>query len=226
MKISGLILAAGLSSRMGEFKPLMRLGEKTLIAHSIDSLLSGGAQSVTVVLGLRASEVQALLESAYDQGRLRFAVNPAYERTDMLASIKTGITALPPCDAFFLLPGDMPAVSQSTLAALVEAMKNTGKKVVIPTIDGRRKHPPLISASCADDIRAYDGQDGLRGIWRQYAGHIAEVAVDDEGCLIDADTKQDFNRLARYFQQKCLTDNTPPNAAENMIKFQKEGCRK
>ncbi len=197
MKLSGLVLAAGLSSRMGAFKPLMRIGDKTLVQHSAESLFRGGAEVVTVVLGFRAREVQELLSRAFAE-RVRFAINPAYETTDMLASIKAGIAALVPCDAFFLLPGDMPAVAESTMAALVSALAGIDASVAMPTIDGRRKHPPLIRASCIGDILPYGGEGGLRGIWRCYEGRIAEVAVQDRGCLLDADKMDDFQTLSRY----------------------------
>ena len=44
-RIGGLILTAGLSSRMGDFKPLMPLRDKTLIENSIDSMLLCGIRS-------------------------------------------------------------------------------------------------------------------------------------------------------------------------------------
>lgn len=58
MIVNGLVLAAGLSRRMGALKPLLRIGDKTLIEHSVTSLLEGGAQSVTVVLGRGADKVK------------------------------------------------------------------------------------------------------------------------------------------------------------------------
>lgn len=205
MKINGLVLAAGLSSRMGAFKPLMRIGEKTLIEHSVESLLRGGAQVVTVVLGYRAAEIQGLLCRAFSERRIRFAINPAYGTTDMLTSIKAGVSAIAPCDAFFLLPGDMPAVEENTMSALASALENTDALVAMPTVDGHRKHPPLIRASCGGDILSYSGEGGLRGIWRSFGGRIAEVAVQDMGCLIDADKLDDFLKLSYYLQSRHLT---------------------
>ena len=202
MRTAGLILAAGLSRRMGEFKPLMRFEGKTLLECSIDSMLEGGAENVVVVLGYRAGEVGSVLQGAYSPERLRLSYNPAYETTDMLASIKIGIRALPACDAFLLLPGDMPAVGRETFFALNKTMRETGAKVVFPTVDGHRKHPPLIDSACARDILSYAGGGGLRGMWQNYAGEIAEIEVEDPGCLMDADTMDDFRRLTDYLQKR------------------------
>ena len=202
MRTAGLILAAGLSRRMGGFKPLMRFEGKTLLECSIDSMLEGGAERVVVVLGYRAGEVGAMLRGAYSPEKLRLAYNPAYEITDMLASIKIGIRALPASDAFLLLPGDMPAVGRETFLKLNETMRETGAKVVFPTVDAHRKHPPLIGSACARDILSYAGSGGLRGMWKTYAGEVAEVAVEDQGCLMDADTMDDFHRLTDYLQKR------------------------
>ena len=208
MKVMGLILAAGLSRRMGEFKPLMRLGAKTLLEQSIDSLLAGGAERVVIVLGFRADDVARLLRKAYPAHRLLPVLNPAYASTDMLASIQIGLRAMPPCDACLLLPGDMPAVSPDTMRLLADTMRAGNANVVFPMVGGFRKHPPLIRASCIRDILSYRGEGGLRGLWRQYGDRLADVPVSDEGCLLDADTAEDFQRLTSYFEtQNCFSDS-------------------
>jgi len=205
MQINGLILTAGLSSRMGDFKPLMMLSGKTMIEHSIDSMLDAGVSFVTVVLGYRAGEVSALLESRYPGTRVNLAYNTEYDTTDMLASVKIGIRSLPFCDAFFLLPGDMPAVDRKTFDALTAVMVRSNALVVFPEIDGHRKHPPLISRAFIENILQFEGEGGLHAIWRQHSSKMETVPVDDAGCRIDADTMQDFSSLAQYMQSKRST---------------------
>lgn len=210
MKINGLILTAGLSSRMGGFKPLMQLEGKTMIEHSIDSMLDAGVDVVTVVLGYRAKEVAALIESRYDSSFVKLAYNTEYDKTDMLASVKIGIRSLPACDAFFLLPGDMPAVGKKTFCALSAVMMQTNALVVFPTIDGHRKHPPLISGAFMESILAFEGEGGLQAIWRQYDKEMASVPVEDTGCQIDADTMEDYSRLVQYMQNKKKENDPAP----------------
>jgi len=203
MKISGLILAAGLSSRMGAFKPLMMIENKPMIVHSVESLFRGGAETVTVVLGYRADEVKDVLTRAFHR-RVNMVINSDFATTDMLTSIKVGLTALPICDAFFLLPGDMPAIAKETLHLLVQKMEQKKASVVIPTIENRRKHPPLIGASCINDIRSYNGENGLRGLWHSYGNCMIGVPVQDEGCLLDADQIDDFLKLKHYLKKRCM----------------------
>lgn len=98
--INGLILAAGMSSRMGDFKPFLPLNGRTLIENTVDGMIAGGADKVVVVIGYRADEIKKLLQKRYNN-KIIFATNEKYEKTDMFCSVKIGIKAMPFCNAFF-----------------------------------------------------------------------------------------------------------------------------
>jgi CTP:molybdopterin cytidylyltransferase MocA len=142
----GVVLAAGLSTRMGAFKPLVPLCGKPLIQNSIDHMLSGGATTVVVVVGFHATEMEALLSSAYGP-EVQVVYNPQFATRDMMYSIQVGCAHLPPCDAFFLLPGDMPVIQPATFRLLIDAWRRRPGGVIFPTLEGYRKHPPLISSA-------------------------------------------------------------------------------
>lgn len=198
-RINGLILAAGLSSRMGDFKPLMPLHGKTLIENAIDSLLLAGVNQVVVVLGHRGNDLEAILRSRYIGDTVLTIYNHDYATTDMLTSIKVGLSVLPPCDAFFLLPGDMPVVAKETFLAVYRAMPEKGGAITFPTLEGYRKHPPLIDRVFIPEIRNYQGEGGLRTFWKLHEDKIETVAVDDIGCWTDLDTfEQYFSCINRY----------------------------
>lgn len=200
MEINGIILAAGLSSRMQAFKPLLKLREKTMIEYSVASMLQAGVKQVVVVLGYRAQEVEELLRAQYDSSRLVFTHNRQYAETDMLTSVKIGITALAACEAFYLLPGDMPAIHTNTFLAVKEALNRSHAMVAFPVFEGRRKHPPLISWKCIDAICKFDSPGGLREVWKQFEHQSVTVAVEDAGCTLDADTPADYSRLVDYME--------------------------
>lgn len=198
MKTNGIILSAGLSSRMKAFKPLLKLKGKTIIENSIDSMFYAGVDQVIVVLGYRGQEVEAILQGKYDSTRLLCIYNKEYAQTDMLTSIKLGIRSINTCDAFYLLPGDMPAIHTKTFLNVKEVMRGSNAMVIFPTIDGHRKHPPLISWKCIDYILKFEGEGGLRELWEQLENQIETVTVEDLGCTLDADTKDDYNNLIEY----------------------------
>ena len=197
--LSSLILAAGFSSRMGNFKPLMSFRGKTLIENTIDSVLSGGAQTAVVVTGFKSEQLGDFLKQRYGD-QILLVKNQRFEETDMMKSMKTGCHALPPCDAFFLLPGDMPVICPSTFEKLIKARSPDIPSVVIPTLNGYRKHPPLIDGRLITDILSFQGNGGLRQLWRQREELIHTVPVDDEGVTIDLDTRQDYQTCRQNYE--------------------------
>lgn len=197
--ICGLILAAGLSTRMQAFKPLMPFRGKTLIENTIDSVFSGGAEKIVVVTGHRADELEPILRETYGD-RVIIARNGDFSTTDMLHSIRIGCRALPPCDAFFLLPGDMPVVKESTFRRVRE-QRDASVSVIFPTLDGFRKHPPLVDYRLVPEIEAFDGEGGLRQLWKQHEALIRTVPVDDTGVWVDLDTQEDYKNCKEQYEK-------------------------
>ncbi len=197
--ICALILAAGLSTRMGDFKQLMELRGKTILENTVDSVLEGGIDNITVVTGCRAEETEKVL-LGYGK-RVRAVRNEQFATTDMMQSIKVGVSALPPCSAFFLLPGDMPVVSSATFRILRQALHKTEALVIFPSLDGYRKHPPLIRQSLIPEILAFNEDGGLRRLWERHTQHIATVPVDDPGVWIDLDTQIDYKNCKQKYDR-------------------------
>lgn len=196
--VCGLILAAGLSSRMGDFKPLMPFKGRTLIECTADSMLAAGVKQIVIVLGYRGDDIEAVLRPRYGK-EIIYTRNPCYATTDMLTSIKYGLEVMPPCEAFFLLPGDMPVVKRSTFFKLLKARPPGRPSVLFPTLDGYRKHPPLIDYAFRDTILEFKGEGGLRQIWKQHEDSVIHVPVDDEGVWVDLDTREDYEVCVRRF---------------------------
>ncbi len=186
-KVSALILCAGESSRMGDFKPLLPLEDSTVIERSVSSVLDVCSHAV-VVTGKRAEEVEEVLERAFS-GRVSFVRNERYSFTDMLTSIRLGLSVLPFCEYFFLLPGDMPLVRRETFERLIEDRHSAD--TLYPVFHGRRGHPVLISTRLKEQILAYCGDSGLKG-FLSTVDSIKEIPVEDSGILLDLDTRDDY----------------------------------
>ena len=197
--ICGLVLAAGLSRRMGEFKPLLPFRGKTLIENTIDSILSSGAHQVVVVTGHRAGELEPILEERYGD-RVVIARNADFASTDMLHSIRVGCRAMPECGAFFLLPGDMPVVEENTFRRVL-AQRDGTPSVIFPTLDGYRKHPPLVDSRLIPQILDFSGDGGLRRFWTEQEAIIRTVSVDDAGVWVDLDTREDYCKCKEKYEK-------------------------
>jgi molybdenum cofactor cytidylyltransferase len=206
MKIGAVILAAGLSSRMGAFKPLLELGGKTMLAHGIDVFRGCGIKSILVVAGHRGSEVQA---EALRLG-VRCCHNPDFSR-GMLSSVQAAVRELPKLDGFFLLPVDIPLIRPVTVTSLRAAFDR--KKVVCPSFGELRGHPPLIPARLIPEILCYDGADGLDGLLSRQA---TALPVWDRGILLDADTADDLVVLERRLSRLAVGDPEEAQALASM----------
>jgi len=199
-KIAGLIVAAGYSSRMGVFKPLLPLGDKTIIETAVASLRQGGIQDIRVVTGYQAERLNTLL-SRLD---VQIINNPNYA-TGMFSSVFAGVESMEPdIEGFLMLPGDNPLIRRRSVKDLLQMYRKTDAAVVYPVFSGMRGHPPLISAKCFSDIRHSNGHGGLRGILDRFDDDAIDVVVADQGSLIDIDTIDDYNKLTKYYDHYSI----------------------
>lgn len=197
MNFAAIILAAGYSSRIGGFKPLMELGGQSLLGRSVALFRQAGITRISIVTGHRHPEVKALA------ARLGVSSihNPDYDR-GMYASVCTAVAHLSNIDGFFLLPVDIPLVRPATIDALLAAF--TGRSVVYPCFNGLRGHPPLIPATLIPAILNHSGDGGLKALLEKHPRQ--DVAVWDQGILFDADTPEDFLALERRLDRMNIGD--------------------
>lgn len=186
MKYGAVILAAGYSSRMGDFKPLMQLNGQSMLAHCVTLFRSVGVDTIVVVTGHRCEEV---LPQAEELGALCI-YNSEYAK-GMFGSICSSLPHFAGVDGFFILPVDIPLIRPATLDLLISRFN--GESVVYPCFQGERGHPPLIPVRCISDILEHDGSGGLQTLLERLPG--TDVAVWDQGILMDADTPEDYNAL-------------------------------
>ena len=138
--ISAIILAAGLSSRMGAFKPLLPLGNGTIIRQAVINLQQAGIKKIHIVVGNRADEIISHLEDM----DVSWIVNAGYHQ-EMLTSVQLGVHQLnPETKAFFLQPVDIPLIRNQTLQALMSANAAYPDSIIYPVFNASRGHPPLI----------------------------------------------------------------------------------
>jgi molybdenum cofactor cytidylyltransferase len=193
--LSAIILAAGRSRRMGRFKPLLPLGDTTVVERVVGLYAAAGIEDICVVSGYNGEALHAALA-----GRpLRCVANRQWA-AGMYTSILAGMRSLPhACRAFFVHPVDIPLVRPATVAALVLASARCAMEAVChPSFDGRRGHPVLVPASLEPALRVWSGDGGLQAFWQSWKGPVREVPVADEAILMDLDTETDYQSLARW----------------------------
>lgn len=208
--VGGLILAAGLSTRMGQSKPLTKFLDKKLIDQTIKTMQEAGIDNIQIVTGFEHERVEAYLQDNYSSDHIHTIWNPNYGNGSILTSIKTGLPKLKDFDYVFIQLVDLPCILPETYLKLWETMLASGKKAVIPTVDERRGHPVLIDMSLLPEILSYEnaaGGGGLRGFWKQLGDEFLEVPVTDRGCIMDTDTKDQLREAERYLKQYRKADS-------------------
>jgi molybdenum cofactor cytidylyltransferase len=190
--VAAIVLAAGLSERMGEFKPLLTLDGKTAVERCVALFREAGIDDVRVVAGHRGVELGPLLEGL----GVRTVTNPRYLE-GMFSSVVAGVDSLEPeVEAFFVLPVDVPLVRSATIRRLLELQRQVhGASVIYPRFRGVRGHPPLIAAGHAREIAAWQGGGGLKAALGQWESAASELDVADGNILLDMDTPEDYLSL-------------------------------
>jgi molybdenum cofactor cytidylyltransferase len=189
--ITGLILAAGASSRMGRTKQLLSLGGRPLLQHVVDAAEAAPIDEIVVVLGHRAREIAAALRWP---ARMRVAVNPAYgegQSTSLIAGVRAAHRA---ARAVVVLLGDQPGIRTAAIAAVVEAFEAGAGPVVQASYEGRPGHPALIARPLWGEVERISGDEGARSILPSDPADRRLVEVGGPAPE-DIDTEDDFARL-------------------------------
>ncbi len=198
-RLAAIVLAAGSSRRMGQFKPLLLLGNRPLIWQVVhDVRIALPEAEVLLITGYQADHVrQALLDQD-----VRFVHNPHHEPGEMFSSVKAGIETLSAtCDAFLIVLGDQPMVRQQTVRELCNRWNETRAPAVIPTHHGKRGHPIVIDASRAGEILSLPKDATLKTFISQVADRVVELPTDDPAVVADVDTPEDYQDALRRWEE-------------------------
>ena len=186
--VSAILLAAGVSKRMGEPKLLLPLGNSTVVEQTIDNLLGSRVSEVIVVLGHRAEE----MIKAIANRPVKIVVNPIYHQ-GMSTSIVAGLNLVDSkAQAVMLALADQPFINSKTINRLIEEFFNHDKRIAIPAHQGRRGHPIIFSMKYKGELLELKGDIGGREIIRGHPDDILEVTVDSSSINIDIDNMGDY----------------------------------
>jgi molybdenum cofactor cytidylyltransferase len=191
---SVVILAAGLSSRMGRPKQLLPYKGITLLQQAIGCASASDCSCHLVVLGANA----ALVSKEIDQAKTHITLNPAWEE-GMASSIRNGmqnlLTLAPGTEGVVLMVCDQPYVTPSLLNSLVTTHLQTGKPVVTSGYGNVTGPPVFFHHSLFPELLRLTGDSGAKKIVQLYKKEVALVPFP-EG-RFDIDTEIDYQELIK-----------------------------
>jgi len=188
--IVAIVLAAGLSRRMGQAKLLLPVEGRPVVRLTVEAVLTGGVEQVVVVTG---SEHQPLAEALAGLP-VALAINP-HPEAGQASSIRVGIGALPAgTEAVLIALGDQPFLAAEIIPALLAARERTGKAIVAPRYRDGRGNPVLFSRELFGELLDISGDQGARSVVERDPGRVALVDLDLP-MPQDLDTPEDYDRL-------------------------------
>ncbi|MDX2447003.1 MAG: NTP transferase domain-containing protein [Desulfobacterales bacterium] len=222
INVSAVILAAGFSSRMKVFKPLLPFGGKTMVEVAIELFKENQVTNIIVVTGHNRKQLEPFVEKA---GAVP-VFNPDY-KSGMLSSIQKGIKNIrPETHGFFLLPVDIPAVRPSTIDLMIRQFRKIKEHVIMPCFDGAPGHPPLIPYGLKLDILSLKDGSTLRDLLLSRNNQILPLKVHDRGVLMDADDERGYKKVSQKIQSLHIPDKEECFSIINEVLSNKDDIQK
>jgi molybdenum cofactor cytidylyltransferase len=190
MKIAGLILAAGCSSRMGdENKLMMPFQGKPMLKHVVNASLNSNMTQTFVVVGHQSSEIKNLVQS----DDIQCVENEQWE-TGMASSIVAGISQLKQFDGFLILLGDMPLVTPELINEII--FHGSADKIVIPIKDGLHGNPVFFGSKFRDELLTLYGDSGAKKVIQDNLLSMIKIKIQSNTIFKDYDTKESLESVA------------------------------
>lgn len=187
--ISAIVLAAGLSSRMGQPKMILPWKDTTVIETVVSTLETTKVDEILIVSGAERGSIELLLQNR----PVHFAFNPEYPNGEMLASVKVGLSNLDKqSQAALIVLGDQPQITQQVVDRVIEAYRTNRSKIVVPSYKMKRGHPWLVDRMLWSQILAIESPNTLRGFLERNRDMVEYIAAPDDSILRDLDTPQDY----------------------------------
>ncbi|EJP21473.1 MobA-like NTP transferase domain protein [Peptostreptococcaceae bacterium AS15] len=188
--LSIIILASGLSKRMGQNKLLMDFKGKKMYQHCINSVKKCDIKQKIVV-----SAYDEILEYARDMGDFTIVKNEN-QALGQSQSIKMGIAKVNPCLGFVFLPSDMPFIAEIFLNKVCDFFMKDTSCIVVPRVEGKNSMPTIFPFSLYDELSNISGDIGGRDIIKANLSKVRYFDVKDGQVLQDIDTMEELEKYA------------------------------
>ncbi|NLC89411.1 MAG: putative selenium-dependent hydroxylase accessory protein YqeC [Clostridiaceae bacterium] len=195
-RFSAVVMAAGLSERMGENKLLLPLGAKTVLAQTLNQVAHSGVQEILVVTGYEREKAEAVcLEAALDfppDVSLRLVYNPDYECGQGTSVARASSALSAQSSAAFYVPGDQPFVSPVLMRQMMET--HMAGRISQAVYLGKSGSPVLFDRQFFPELSGLKGDVGGRQVIKRYPQAVVPVSFDLASSFLDLDDPSDYAR--------------------------------
>lgn len=193
-QVSGVLLSAGKSERMGEMKALLPLGDKLVIEKLIEEYLFAPVDELVVVVGFNGEKLESVIKSLFHTDKIKIVHNENYEQ-GMFSSVKKGVESAT-FDNILLGLVDNPLITSAIIRKIFS--EYDFEHIVIPSYNNKGGHPVLFPKFVKDAISLGKYQT-LKEVFESFKDKIVYVNAPIE-VTIDMDTKEDYEKILRYLE--------------------------
>lgn len=191
--LSAVILAAGMSTRMGRPKLLQELGGKKVLSYVLEAALSSRVDEVIVVLPPGQEELLRLVQSY----PVSLVVNNRFKEGQS-TSMKAGLKAISSyAQAALFLLGDQPLIKSSAIDQLISSYLKSFDALHYPVYRGKRGNPVLFDRRMFIELTRMQGDEGGRSLLQKYKNLCRPVPTECSGVIMDIDTPADLDAMRR-----------------------------
>jgi CTP:molybdopterin cytidylyltransferase MocA len=174
VKVAGVLLGGGRSSRFGAPKLEAEVKGERLIDASCAHFLAAGLEPVVFCGSVRPADPRVVVVAG---------------GATMIETLRSGLAALPE-GPFAFAPADMPALCPDLVRSLLETFLAGNETYLVPCHAGRRGHPAF--ARSAKAFFRLGDREGPREVWREAGGTLRHEEVETADVLFDIDTPEDL----------------------------------
>jgi molybdenum cofactor cytidylyltransferase len=186
--VSGLVLAAGGSTRLGAAKQLLPYGSRTLLDHALDTARACHFDQLLCVIGAVAEEIRRRV----DLHGIQTVENRQFGE-GCSSSIAAALSAVDPrTDVLVLMLGDQPGVTASTVTTLVAGRGDA--ELAACAYDDGRGHPLAFARNMFPALQALHGDKGVWKLLDRHADQVLDVPIPGP-VPRDVDTAEDYQAL-------------------------------
>lgn len=190
--VKAIIMASGLSSRMGECKLLLQYESKALVEFVLDAVMDSiavkGIKEAVVVTG------NEKIKSLCDKRNLRVVINEEGNKGQS-ESIKLGIKALDEATGYMFIAGDQPFLTSEIICSLSKEFLKAPDMILVPVYEGRRGSPVIFPKDYREELLGLMGDNGGKVVLKNHINKVKYFNLAEGKALIDIDTKEDYSRL-------------------------------
>ena len=189
MKIAAVVLAAGMSRRMGRDKLSLPWGQHTVIEQVISILGKAGVLPIRLVCGATQAHLKQLL-TGHD---LEFVYNPDFADGEMIRSLQVGLDDLPAnLEGTLVVLGDQPHIELEIVDMVLDTAVGRPQQLVIPSYQMRRGHPWYLPRRYWPLVQQLQPPETLRDFLNRHRDDVYYINVNRASILLDLDTPEDY----------------------------------